>query len=69
MKINLPSTQQVDWPTKSKLKKLVWKKPLVHAPTAIGVSNVALKKHCEKLSIELPPRGYWLRERANKSTN
>lgn len=69
MKIKLPSTQQVDWPTKSKLKKLVWEKPLVHAATDIGVSNVALKKHCEKLSIELPPRGYWLKEPANRSTS
>jgi hypothetical protein len=27
----------------------------------IGVSNVAVKKRCEKLGIELPPRGYWLK--------
>ena len=61
VKVVLPDHSEVDWPTKAKLKKLVWQKPLVHAASDIGVSNVALKKHCVKLGIELPPRGHWLR--------
>ena len=59
--IEMPSAKKVDWPTKTVLKKLVWEKPLVHAATDLGVSNVALKKRCVKLGIELPPRGHWLR--------
>jgi hypothetical protein len=35
---------------------------MVHAAKEIGVSDVALKKHCVRQGIDLPPRGYWLRE-------
>jgi integrase len=59
--IEMPSVKKVDWPTKSVLKKLVWQKPLVHAATDLGVSNVAVKKRCVKLGIDLPPRGHWQR--------
>ena len=66
--VEIPTAKKVDWPTKAKLKRLVWKKPLVHAAADIDVSNVALKKRCQKLGIELPPRGYWLREGACQLT-
>jgi len=59
--VELPTTRRVEWPPKAKLKKLVWQKPMVHAAAELGVSDVALKKHCVKLGIELPPRGYWLK--------
>lgn len=61
-KVELPVRTRVDWPPKKVLEKLVWKKPLKHAAADIGVSDVALKKHCVKLGLALPPRGYWLRE-------
>ena len=61
VKVALPGHSEVDWPTKAKLKKLVWEKPLIHAAKDIGVSDVALRKHCVKLGIQLPPRGHWLR--------
>ena len=60
--IDLPRVQKIAWPAKAKLKKLVWLKPLIHAAKELGVSDVALKKHCAKLGIELPPRGYWLKQ-------
>jgi len=60
-KVELPSAQKVAWPTKALLKKLVWQKPLIHAAKDIGVSDVALKKHCVKLGIDLPKQGHWLR--------
>ena len=50
----------------AKHRKLVWQKPLVHVAADIGVSDVALKKHCVKQGIELPPRGYWLREPSDR---
>ena len=61
VKVVLPSHSEIDWPAKAQLKKLVWQKPLIHAAADIGVSDVALKKRCARLGIELPPRGYWLR--------
>ena len=60
-KIELPTTKRIQWPDKKALAKLVWEKSLVHASAEIGVSDVALKKRCVKLGIELPPRGHWLR--------
>jgi integrase len=59
--VTLEIKRRVDWPDKKALKKLVWQKPLIHAAKDIGVSDVALKKHCVKLGIELPRRGYWVR--------
>ena len=66
--IELPKNQRISWPSKSALKKLVWKKPLMHAAAELKASNVALKKHCMKLGLELPPPGYWLRRRPNRSS-
>jgi integrase len=57
--VALPKKPAIDWPEKAKLKKLVWAKPLIHAAKDIGVSDVALKKRCVKLDIQLPPRGHW----------
>lgn len=62
LKVELPSEQKVDWPSKALLKKLVWQKPLIHAAKDIGVSDVALKKHCVKLGIELPNQGHWAQQ-------
>lgn len=59
--IELPSKPSVTWPDKKALTKLVWQKPLVRAAVVIGVSDVALKKHCVKLGIDLPPPGHWVR--------
>jgi integrase len=61
--IDLPGKPKVAWPDKKALAKLVWQKPLVHAAADIGVSDVALKKHCVKLGIDLPPPGHWVRQR------
>jgi integrase len=64
--IELPTVARIIWPEKTALKKLVWEKPLVHAAATLGVSDVALRKRCVKLSIELPPQGYWLRLRRDR---
>lgn len=58
--VKLPTRQRVDWPPVATLRKLVWEKPLIHAAKDLGVSDVALGKHCVKAGIELPPRGHWL---------
>jgi hypothetical protein len=60
--VELEIKRRVIWPDKAALKKLVWQKPLVHAAKEIGVSDVALRKHCVKLGIELPGQGHWQRQ-------
>lgn len=60
--VELEIKRRVNWPDKKALAKLVWQKPLIHAAQDIGVSDVALKKHCVKLGIELPRQGHWLRQ-------
>jgi hypothetical protein len=62
VEVDLPESRRIGWPAKGKLKKLVWQQPLIHVAKEIGVSDVAVKKRCEKLGIELPPRGHWLKQ-------
>jgi hypothetical protein len=57
--VDLEIKRRVNWPDKKLLAKLVWQKPLIHAAKDIGVSDVALRKHCLKLGIELPRQGHW----------
>lgn len=59
-KLDLETKRRIEWPDKKALAKQVWQKPLMHAARDIGVSNVALKKHCVKLGIELPRQGHWI---------
>lgn len=60
-KVDLKIKRRVNWPEKKALTKLVWQKPLIHAAREIGVSDVALKKRCVKLGIELPKQGHWVK--------
>jgi hypothetical protein len=59
--VTLEIKRRVDWPNKKTLTKLVWQKPLIHAAKEIGVSDVALRKHCVKLGIVLPRQGHWIK--------
>lgn len=61
-KVDLPTKVRVTWPSRKALEKLVWAKPMIHAAKEIGISDVALRKHCLKLGIELPKTGHWLRQ-------
>jgi integrase len=65
--IELPTIRRITWPTKAALRKLVWQKPLVHAAAEIGISDVALKKHCVKIGIDLPPAGHWIRQQRDSA--
>lgn len=60
-RVKLPAKQSVEWPTKAKLEKLTWEKPMVQIAADLGISDVAIKKRCKKLGIKLPPRGHWLK--------
>lgn len=59
--VDLGIKRRVAWPDRKVLKKLVWEKPMIHAAKEIGVSDVALRKHCVKLGIDLPPQGHWVK--------
>ena len=47
------------YPSDGELKVLVYSKPLRDIAHDLGISDVALAKHCKKQGIEKPPRGYW----------
>jgi integrase len=62
IQVKLPRKDDREWPSKARLKKMVWQRAMIHVAKDLGVSDVALKKHCVKAGIELPSRGYWVRE-------
>lgn len=64
IEVTLPSENKVAWPSRARLAKLVMQKPMMHLARDLGVSDVAIKKHCIKTGIGLPPQGHWQRQRA-----
>jgi len=54
--------------TRSEFYDLVWTRPVKSVAADIGISDVALVKHCKKANIPVPGRGYWARKQAGKST-
>ena len=65
--VELPAIRRIKWPAKAALRKLVWNKPMMHAAKDLGVSDVALKKHCVKVGIDLPPAGHWIRQQCDSA--
>lgn len=59
--VDLGIKRRVKWPDKKALEKLVWEKPMIHAAKEIGVSDVALRKRCVALGVDLPPVGHWIK--------
>jgi hypothetical protein len=47
---------------------LVWSRPMTKVAEDLGISDVALKKICDKHRIPTPPRGYWAKRDAGKPT-
>jgi hypothetical protein len=41
----------------------VWKDPVTSVAKRYGISDVALRKVCRKLTVPVPPLGYWTRVR------
>jgi hypothetical protein len=54
--------------TRKELYDLVWSQPMRTIAQSIGISDVALAKHCKKANIPVPSRGYWARHQAGKKT-
>lgn len=55
--------RKVERPDKETLKKIVWEKPSTKIAKQYGVSDRTIGKWCEKLGIEKPPRGYWVKNK------
>lgn len=47
------------------LEKEVWAEPIRQLAKRYGVSDVAIHKHCKKMGIKLPGRGYWQKIASN----
>jgi hypothetical protein len=53
--------------TRKELHQLVWSEPMNKLAKKFGISDVALAKHCRRLDVPRPPRGYWAKLAAGKS--
>lgn len=45
--------------TREQLYDELWKEPAIKVAAKYGISGTALAKICRKLSVPVPPRGYW----------
>ena len=52
--------------TRKELYDLIWSQPMMVVAASVGISDVALAKHCKKANIPVPSRGYWARKHAGK---
>jgi len=53
--------------TRRAMYDLVWSKPMTKVAEEFGISDVALKKACDRHRVPTPPRGYWAKKDAGKS--
>jgi len=59
-----PRRAKIVWPSAEVLGKLIWEKPTSQIAKELGVSDKAIEKHCKKLGLKKPPRGYWAKKQA-----
>jgi hypothetical protein len=52
--------------TREELFEQVWKRPMTKVAAGFGISDVALKKICDKHRVPVPGRGYWAKKAAGK---
>ena len=54
--------------TRRAMYDLVWYRPMTKVAEDLGISDVGLKKICDKHRVPTPPRGYWAKRDAGKPT-
>ena len=54
--------------TRAELYELVWSRPRTALAKELGISDVAIGKHCAAASIPKPPVGYWAKLNAGGKT-
>ena len=52
--------------TRRAIYDLVWSKPMTKVAADFQISDVALKKACDRHRVPTPPRGYWAKKEAGK---
>lgn len=62
---NTQRPTKISWPDNPTLTRLVWERSSAQLAKTLGVSDKAIEKHCKKLGIEKPPRGYWQKTQGN----
>lgn len=54
--------------TRQELYDLVWSKPISQLVDHFGVSGVSIANACDRAHVPVPPRGWWARQAARKSS-
>lgn len=57
-----------EWLSRRALYDLVWSEPLKTLCARFSISDVALRKTCQRAMIPTPERGFWARKQAGKKT-
>ena len=52
--------------TREQLYESVWSEPMQQLSKQVGISDVAIAKHCRKAGIPVPTRGYWAKLQSGK---
>lgn len=52
--------------SRKELYDLVWSEPMKTVAGRLGISDVALKKTCERAAVPSPDRGFWAKKDAGK---
>ncbi|WP_315731256.1 MULTISPECIES: hypothetical protein [unclassified Bradyrhizobium] len=52
--------------TRRAMYDLVWSQPMIKVAESFGISDVALKKICDRHRVPTPARGYWAKKAAGK---
>lgn len=60
--------EKISWPSTSDLIRLIWESPVSNLAKHLKVSDVAIKKHCKRLGISTPPRGYWAQQKSSNGS-
>ena len=47
--------------TREELYKMIWNTPITRLSKQFSLSDVGFAKICKRLSVPVPPRGYWAR--------
>lgn len=55
----MEESQKIQGLTREELYEKVWSLPGSKLSGVLGISDVAIAKHCKKLNVPRPPRGYW----------
>ena len=59
-----PRKFKIAWPTIEVLQEMVKHMPLLKIASQLGVSDKAVKKHCNRNGVETYPRGYWAKQKS-----